>query len=136
SPLLAATVPGSAAAVLHAGERGKGKQVLARFIHARSPRSENAFLSINCGALSDNLLESELFGHVKGSFTGAVKDKDGLLVAAEGGTFFMDEIGEMSPATQAKLLRAIQEREVIPVRSTQAVPVDVRLGAAASRELV
>ena len=132
---LAETVSCTDSTVLISGESGTGKEVLARFIHDRSHRSENAFLSINCGALSDNLLESELFGHVKGSFTGAVKDKDGLLVAAEGGTFFMDEIGEMSPATQVKLLRAIQEREVIPVGSTQAVPVDVRLVAATNRDL-
>ncbi|MEX2467054.1 MAG: sigma-54 dependent transcriptional regulator [Gemmatimonadota bacterium] len=132
---LAETVAGTDSTALISGESGTGKEVLARYIHARSHRSGGAFLSINCGALPESLLESELFGHVKGSFTGAVKDKDGLLVAAEGGTFFMDEIGEMTPATQVKLLRAIQEREVIPVGSTKAVPVDVRLVAATNRDL-
>jgi len=132
---LAETVAGTDSTVMISGESGTGKEVLARYLHARSHRSEGAFLSINCGALPESLLESELFGHVKGSFTGAVKDKDGLLVAASGGTFFMDEIGEMTPATQVKLLRAIQEREVIPVGSTKAVPVDVRLIAATNRDL-
>jgi len=132
---LADTVAATDSTVLISGESGTGKEVLARYIHQRSHRADHPFLSINCGALPESLLESELFGHVKGSFTGAVKDKDGLLVAAEGGTFFMDEIGEMSPATQVKLLRAIQEREVIPVGSTKAVPVDVRILAATNREL-
>jgi len=132
---LAETVAGTDSTALISGESGTGKEVLARYIHARSHRAGRAFLSINCGALPESLLESELFGHVKGSFTGAVKDKDGLLVAAEGGTFFMDEIGEMTAATQVKLLRAIQEREVIPVGSTKAVPVDVRLVAATNRDL-
>ncbi len=121
--------------ILLSGESGTGKEVLARYIHGISTRSEENFFSINCGALPESLLESELFGHVKGSFTGAVKDKDGLLVAARGGTFFLDEIGEMSPATQVKLLRALQEREVIPVGSTEAVPVDVRIIAATNRNL-
>ena len=132
---LAETVATTDSTVLISGESGTGKEVLARYIHATSHRSDHAFLSINCGALPESLLESELFGHVKGSFTGAVKDKDGLLVAAEGGTFFMDEIGEMSPAIQVKLLRAIQEREVIPVGATKAVPVDVRIVAATNRDL-
>lgn len=132
---LAETVATTDSTVLISGESGTGKEVLARYIHATSHRSAHAFLSINCGALPESLLESELFGHVKGSFTGAVKDKDGLLVAAEGGTFFMDEIGEMSPAIQVKLLRAIQEREVIPVGATKAVPVDVRIVAATNRDL-
>jgi two-component system response regulator HydG len=132
---LAETVAGTDSTVLISGESGTGKEVLARYIHQRSHRSRGAFLSINCGALPESLLESELFGHVKGSFTGAVRDKDGLLVAAEGGTFFMDEIGEMTAATQVKLLRAIQEREVIPVGSTKAVPVDVRIIAATNRDL-
>ena len=132
---LAETVAVTDSTVLISGESGTGKEVVARYIHALSERAEGPFMSINCGALPESLLESELFGHVKGSFTGAVKDKDGLLVAAAGGTFFLDEIGEMSPSTQVKLLRAIQEREVIPVGSTAAVPVDVRIVAATNRDL-
>ncbi len=132
---LAETVAPTDSTVLLSGESGTGKEVVARYIHALSHRSDEAFLSINCGALPESLLESELFGHMKGSFTGAVKDKDGLLVAAAGGTFFLDEIGEMSAATQVKLLRAIQEREVIPVGATKAISVDVRIIAATNRDL-
>ena len=132
---LAETVAGTESTVLISGESGTGKEVVARYIHSLSARSDASFLSINCGALPESLLESELFGHIKGSFTGAIKDKDGLLVAAAGGTFFLDEIGEMSPATQVKLLRAIQEREVIPVGATKAVSVDVRIIAATNRDL-
>jgi DNA-binding NtrC family response regulator len=132
---LAETVAGTDSTVLISGESGTGKEVVARYLHTLSDRSDEPFLSINCAALPESLLESELFGHVKGSFTGAVKDKDGLLVAAARGTFFLDEIGEMSAATQVKLLRAIQEREVIPVGATQAVPVDVRIVAATNRDL-
>ena len=132
---LGETVAPTDSTILLSGESGTGKEVLARYIHRLSHRSDGPFFSINCGALPESLLESELFGHVKGSFTGAVKDKEGLLVAAEGGTFFLDEIGEMSPATQVKLLRALQEREVIPVGSTDAVPVDVRIIAATNRDL-
>jgi DNA-binding NtrC family response regulator len=132
---LAETVAATDSTVLLSGESGTGKEVIARYIHALSGRTDGPFLSINCGALPDSLLDSELFGHIKGSFTGAVQDKDGLLVAAGGGTFFLDEIGEMSPATQVKLLRAIQEREVIPVGSTQAIAVDVRIIAATNRDL-
>jgi len=132
---LTETVAPTDSTILITGESGTGKEVLARYIHALSARSDGPFLSINCGALPESLLESELFGHVKGSFTGAVKDRDGLLVAAAGGTFFLDEIGETSPATQVKLLRALQEREVIPVGATQAVPVDVRIIAATNRDL-
>jgi len=129
------TVAPTDSTVLIQGESGTGKEVIARYIHDLSARSEGSFLSINCGALPESLLESELFGHVKGSFTGAVRDKLGLFGAASKGTFFLDEIGETTPATQVKLLRALQHREVIPVGSTEAVPVDTRVVAATNRDL-
>ena len=132
---LAETVAPTDSTVLLSGESGTGKEVVARYIHSLSERGEKPFFSLNCGALPESLLESELFGHLKGSFTGAVKDKEGLLVAASGGTLFLDEIGDMSAATQVKLLRVIQEREVIPVGSTEALPVDVRIIAATNRDL-
>ncbi|MGD8361834.1 MAG: sigma-54 dependent transcriptional regulator [Gemmatimonadota bacterium] len=132
---LAETVAPTDSTILLSGESGTGKEVLARYVHTLSGRADGPFFSINCGALPESLLESELFGHVKGSFTGAVKDKEGLLVAARGGTFFLDEIGEMTPALQVKLLRALQEREVIPVGATEAVAVDVRIIAATNRDL-
>jgi two-component system response regulator HydG len=132
---LAETVAPTDSTVLVSGDSGTGKEVVARYIHSLSDRAEAPFLSINCGALPESLLESELFGHVRGSFTGAVKDKEGLLAAASGGTFFLDEIGEMSAVTQVKLLRALQEREVIPVGATESVSVDVRIIAATNRDL-
>jgi len=132
---LAEQVAPTESTVLIQGESGTGKEVIARYLHELSTRVEGPFLSINCGALPESLLESELFGHVKGSFTGAVRDKQGLFAAARGGTFFLDEIGEMSPATQVKLLRVLQEREAIPVGGTEAIPVDVRVVAATNRDV-
>ena len=126
-------VASSPISVLIHGESGTGKEVIARYIHKLSERENGPFISVNCGALPENLLESELFGHVKGSFTGAHKDKDGLLVAARGGTFFLDEVAEMSPALQVKLLRALQEREVVRVGGQHPVRVDTRVLAATHR---
>ena len=132
---LAETVAPTESTVLIQGESGTGKEVVARYIHELSGRVDGPFLSINCGALPESLLESELFGHVKGSFTGAVKDKVGLFAAAEGGTFFLDEIGETTPSTQVKLLRALQSREIIPVGATETLSVETRVIAATNRDL-
>ncbi|GAB1344605.1 sigma-54-dependent transcriptional regulator [Gemmatimonas sp.] len=132
---LAETVAPTDSTVLITGESGTGKEVVARYIHDLSTRTDNSFLSINCGALPESLLESELFGHVKGSFTGAVKDKTGLFAAANNGTFFLDEIGETTPSTQVKLLRVLQQREVIPVGATEPVSVNTRVLAATNRDL-
>ena len=132
---VAETVAASDSTVLLQGESGTGKGVIARYIHELSMRASGPFVSINCGALPESLLESELFGHMKGSFTGAVKDKSGLFAAAEKGTFFLDEIGEMTAATPVKLLRVLQHREVIPVGATEPVPIDTRLVAATNRKL-
>src|SRR5690242_9426505 len=128
-------VADSEATILIQGDSGTGKELIAREIHYRSRRNTGPFVSINCGAIPRDLLESNLFGHVKGSFTGAVKDSPGLFQVAEGGTFFLDEVGEMPLATQVKLLRALQEREIIPVGGTQPIKIDCRLVAATNADL-
>jgi two-component system response regulator PilR (NtrC family) len=121
--------------VLVHGESGTGKELIARAIHFASPRASRRFLSINCGALPENLLESELFGHERGAFTGAVKDKKGLFQEADRGTLFLDEIGEMTPTMQVKLLRALQEKVVRKVGGNEEEPVDVRIIAATNQDL-
>jgi DNA-binding NtrC family response regulator len=124
------------AAVLVQGESGTGKELIARAIHENSPRKSEAFIPINCGALPENLLESELFGHMKGAFTGAHQNKKGMFEEADGGTLFLDEIGEMTPATQVKLLRVLQDQEVRRVGANTGVKVDVRIVAATNQNLM
>jgi len=121
--------------VLLLGETGVGKEVLARAIHARSGRAGGPFIGVNCAALSDTLLESELFGHEKGAFTGAVQARPGLFEAAAGGTVFLDEIGELALSTQAKLLRVLEERTIVRLGSNRPRPIDVRLLTATNRDL-
>jgi two-component system response regulator HydG len=121
--------------VLITGESGTGKELIARAIHAHSPRADKRFVAVNCAAISEELLESELFGHEKGSFTGAVSSKVGKFELANGGTLFLDEIGEMSPRLQAKLLRVLQEGEIDRVGGSNPIPVDVRIVASTNRNL-
>ena len=132
---LAAKVARSDASVLITGESGTGKEVVARFIHSKSKRNARNFISVNCAAIPENLLESELFGHEKGAFTGAVSRRVGKFEEADGGTLLLDEISEMHPRLQAKLLRAIQEREIDRVGSNHPIKVDFRLLATSNRNL-
>ncbi len=121
--------------VLITGESGTGKELAARAIHENSPRKDNPFVAVDCSSLAETLLESELFGHVKGSFTGAVQTKTGLFKMADGGTLFLDEVSNISLSTQAKLLRALQERKITPIGGTQLVPIDIHLVAATNKNL-
>jgi DNA-binding NtrC family response regulator len=132
---LAQQIAGSDASVLITGESGTGKEVLARFVHGRSHRSKKPFISVNCAAIPENLLESELFGHEKGAFTGALARRIGKFEEANGGTLLLDEISEMDVRLQAKLLRAIQERVIDRVGGARPVPVDIRIIATSNRNL-
>ncbi len=132
---MVATIAPSEATVLISGESGTGKEVIARSIHEGSNRREGPYVAVNCAALAETLLESELFGHEKGAFTGAEKKREGRFLAANKGTIFLDEIGEIAPAMQVKLLRVLQEREVQPVGSDRTFTVDVRILAATNRNL-
>ncbi len=132
---LVTTMANSAATVLITGESGTGKELLARALHDQSPRNGLNFVPINCAAIPKDLLESELFGHRKGAFTGAIGDRIGRFELAHGGTLFLDEIGDMSLDMQVKLLRALQERTIDPIGSSRGVPVDVRVIAATHRDL-
>jgi two-component system response regulator PilR (NtrC family) len=128
-------VADSTTSVLITGESGTGKEMVARALHFQSPRAEAPFVVLNCGAVPENLIESELFGHVKGAFTGATAAKEGLFRAADGGTLFLDEVGELPPTLQVKLLRVLQDRKVRPVGGSTEVEVDVRVLAATNRDV-
>ena len=131
----AARVAATPISVLVLGETGSGKEILARYLHQRSPRAGQPFLGLNCAALLESILESELFGHEKGAFTGAVSAREGLFESANGGTVFLDEIGEMPLATQAKLLRVLEQRTVMRLGARQERPIDVRFVSATHRDL-
>jgi transcriptional regulator with PAS, ATPase and Fis domain len=132
---IAHKVASTESTVLIMGESGTGKELVARYIHANSKRASNPFIGVNCGAIPSELLESEMFGHERGAFTGAVGARMGMFQLANGGTIFLDEIGEMTPPLQVKLLRVLQEREIRPVGADRTIKVDVRVIAASNREL-
>jgi len=132
---IAASIASRRATVMLLGETGSGKEMVARYIHQQSDRANQPFVPVDCTALTEGLFESELFGHVKGAFTGALRDSLGFARAAAGGTLFLDEIGELGLGLQAKLLRVIQERAVVPVGSQKAVPVDIRVITATNRNI-
>jgi transcriptional regulator with PAS, ATPase and Fis domain len=132
---IAQKVAGTDSTVLISGESGTGKELVARYIHANSRRASNPFIAVNCGAIPSELLESEMFGHERGAFTGAVGARMGMFQLANGGTIFLDEIGEMTPPLQVKLLRVLQDREIRPVGADRTIKVDVRVIAASNREL-
>jgi two-component system, NtrC family, response regulator PilR len=132
---LVETIAGTGSTVLITGESGTGKELVARAIHVRSPRSDRPFVAVNCGALTETLLDSELFGHMRGAFTGADGNKKGLIEVADKGTIFLDEIGEMSPMLQVKILRVLQERKFRRVGGTEEVEADIRIIAATNRDL-
>src|SRR4029079_5108540 len=132
---LVETIAQTASTVLITGESGTGKELIARALHVRSPRSDRAVVAVNCGALTETLLDSELFGHMRGAFTGADGNRKGLIEVAEKGTIFLDEIGEMSPMLQVKVLRVLQERKFRRVGGTEEVEADIRIIAATNRDL-
>ncbi|MGE5437757.1 MAG: sigma-54-dependent transcriptional regulator [Syntrophothermus sp.] len=129
------TVAETDSTVLISGKSGTGKELVARALHFKSRRKVRPFIAVNCGAISENLIESELFGHKKGAFTGAISDKEGLIKAADGGTLFLDEISELPPSLQVKFLRVLQEKEVTAVGTTNAMPINVRFLASTNRDL-
>jgi len=133
--LLVKKVAATDATILIMGESGTGKELVARAIHAASPRSDRPFIPVNCGAIPAELLESEMFGHERGAFTGAIGQRAGMFQLANGGTIFLDEVGEMNPTLQVKLLRVLQDREVRPVGADRVMKVDVRVIAASNKEL-
>jgi len=121
--------------ILVTGESGCGKELIARAIHDGSPRNQGRFVAVNCSAFTEGLLESELFGHVKGAFTGAVADRKGVFLSADGGTLFLDEVADMSLSTQVRILRSLEDRKVIPVGGDQEISTDVRIIAATNKDL-